>query len=489
MARIFLMEVLILAFYLVFGFLLLKSFERKKILKKKIKFKIAEYAESRFFFVKNEIFNDDCFFLLKEYSLKTVKEVDKILSKVRFNKPRNLNCYFNLNLLNELKIKKLPIFIVSQSLKRFEKECLKIAKTLEDFEVVIFSYSLVDLGFEAIFLDPQTSKQIKNFLYCLNINFKIEKPLKLNLYPNVLNFYGNYNNSKIISDKYVLNKLENEKFFIEDFNFFTGEKVNFVRVQNKTNEEKKFEFNYFLDLAKNKINYKFFKTTKNIVRIFDAFSSDVKFLNFSFLPFEIKYDCFENFKESNLPCVNLIYKLLLAPNEKKEFCFCFSNYVQPVKLINFEKLCGLSKKFFSKFFNFKIKTHNERLNNLFNQILRQKCFFEFLNNENKEIKCYNLSYKEILNLYDSQKITSLETFISLKYLMIEENDEAFIIKTDFISRNFSIEIYFEGFSKQIDVIRKGGVKPCLNLGGIKYYNNSTIHKKYLRGNDRIVIEC
>lgn len=481
--------IFILLFVLFVGFIILKNLKPKYILKLPKKYILANINLKKqvFFTCPLNFLHEETkrLFAEKQISFLSALKFDETLSKVRFHIPQKKMFVPREEMQ---KLKTLPIYFLQNFLFN-ELQIIALVKQYEDFLIVINENEKEKIkGFEKdVFVLNKNDKVTFDLVKDLNINYEIGN-YKINNYQNVLKILNQENITKMVDLAYMLTKIESKVICAYLYDFFIGEKVSVLIVENKTNQSQNCEFSYFLDLVQNKINYLFFKRSKNFVIIQNVFSLRAKYFNYTKSPRKIDYSKCRGLENSNLPCLKLSYFETLLPKQKKEYVFMYSKNIIPLKFYSLSMLHKASQEYLSDVFNLDIFTPNSNFNTFFNEHIKQKALIELLKTGKTKIKLYNESVEEIVSKYKSGFIDALSCFLSLKNKLVEEKENSFVFNPHFCSQDFSFNISYKNIIKQINVTKKNLQTPCLIVDGVKYYNHLELGKNNLLTDWAISIE-
>ncbi|MGI5841803.1 MAG: hypothetical protein ACOX6H_00690 [Christensenellales bacterium] len=486
--------IFILLFILLTGFIYVFSLKPKGRVKKKFNNKItfARFVEKKFFYYK--LFSFHCpesKFFLREFGIKTALKTDEILKKIRLNTPSQTLTKDDFEILKKNKLT-LPIFSCL-TLPDFETlKLYDLCAALEDVCLVVFYKQQKEFfsSFKNIKFIKQKNDELFSAIKKANINFDVPKNITLYYSANLIDFRQKFVLSHFYQNGCLNQVYENKNFKIKAKFFFTGENVCVMQVQNKTQVSKELNFDIFYDLALNKLNYFTFVQNKNFVKILPLNAGDVQFLNFSSSPKKVLFSSALQLKNSNLPCVNLVYDEKFLPLEEKAFVFMLSKNIFPLKMLTLENLENISAKLIANNFNINLFTKDENFNNFFNKDIKLKGILELLSFSQNTMQILKKDFVSLKTDFESGKINEFCFYLSVRDGLVEKKENSFIINPYFIKGNFSFKLFFNGVYNLINVKQNNNQIPCIVLGGVKYYNNLEIPFSLLsQGNSPIAIEC
>lgn len=473
------------------GFILIKNLKPKFMLKLPKKFlpaNVLYVSQNIFFTFPLEVLFEEsrALFLEKKLSFANAKKFDEILTKIRFHIPQKkmFVAKEELSAFNAI-----PIYFL-ENFSPEEFKLIMLAKQYEDFLPVVCENEKAKIaGFEKeVFTLNKNDKTNANLIKDLNINFATGNYSVKN-YQNVFKMQGQKRLTKMLDSAYILSKFESDGFYAYLYDFFIGEKVSYLILENKTNVNQTCAFSYFMDLAQKKINYLYFKRNKNFVAIQNVFSTKIKYFNYTKSPQKIDYSMCKGLENSNLPCLKFRYNENFAPKQKKGYMFMYSKSIVPLKFYSLFKLQQASAEYLENVFNIDIFTKNEKFNEFFNEHIKQKALIELLQTGKTKIDIYKIDIGEITDKYKNGEISALSCYLSLKNLLMRENEKSFVFCPDFWPENFSFNIHYKKSIKQVSVTKKKASLPCLIIDGVKYYNHLEISKNNLLTDWTISIEC
>lgn len=474
--------IFVLALFVLIGFCLTR-FSKKKLLKAHFKYVRFVPKHTQFFFDKKWQFAcAECKELLGQKSLTFLKKLDDVLCRVRYGCPKG---GFGLEMLGEYGIA-LPIFLLANGASDLQLQILALAKQMQEMSVVVFedepSQKNKDWP-QFIFLNASQKQLLSS---CKNWCVPPVGFVKLDGCAEGLSFRQQSNKQKMLASGYLLSKSENKQFCFFEYEFFVGQKVCAVVVQNKQNHPATATFHYAVDFAKQSINYHRFSRHKNHVVVQNLVSDEVSYVCYSVSPTMVSTSLFLGKENSNLPCVKTTYIQTIKANESKTFLFSQGAF-QTLIGLTLDVLEQLSASYMASLFFATITTQKPEFNQFFNQTLKQKAMQEVFEYglENEAVQG---SVEQLITQFEQGAIGAAQCYFSIQKQFVVQRANAFAFCPFSKMGDYQVTLWTGQQFKNILFCKKNVEKPCLVVDGVCYVGQLEIAKKHLLSMQKIEVQ-
>ncbi len=474
--------------------LFMLTFVTLKILKQKYQKKFLK-CKKKFFLAKpkSKTFTDVClmlnYFKTNNYktfkSLKTLKDVDHIISCVLYKTPITYNLHIDNIILKNFGIDiNLPVFFVKEYNKKYVKNLI-YAKNYVKFNLIFnednfikfkklnkIKYFILNTKFASI--------KLLNNIMALNIN--TENKFKVKKEDNFYNFEIKNNKDILVPNTKIENNFlceiyNNNNVYVEVKKCLNNGEFLYFKILNKSNIMQRVEVNYNYKLLGKYYEY---HKIPNGLRVREILQNQLLFFCNSA---NIKYLYPNNMiKEITLPFLKLYKCFSLKPNSEEQFVLYIGNR-QITKNDLYESLI-LYKRKIDDIVNFKIKCRNKTLEYLINYYLPNRIILEDLNeldNANAD------NFEECYFLFKQKKLSSLSFYLWLKhfYVGLIENENFLKFNTK-LEEDFVIYYTFNNKTKEI-VFKNMKSQKYMLINGVKFHNCNLISKQNLDAIDKLML--
>ncbi len=324
-----------------------------------------------------------------------------ILRRVRFHAPISFGGDIDKKVLFEKGVDlSKPIFKFERKLNVCLIRAFELAQREEDFNLV--------LPIENV--EKKIEKQLKRLKNCVlyshdeQLSF-LESVNKLNInYASHSNYNVEYKDRFFKFNGEVLNP-QYDNFALKQIGFFKDVLVEYrefvlngnnvwIKLFNNSKNCQKIDSEFNISLKK---GYYFFKKNEKCIEIKNLITGEKTFLNYVCKNASFCFSCVDGLENSLFCCVNIKIKTTLKPGEHRSMFFNFgqTNFKRK-RLACFQDFFDLSRKLCCQIFNVRVKTKDARFDNLFNKILPQKIWINWINGQsNVLLEEKYLRYKKL----------------------------------------------------------------------------------------------
>lgn len=399
-----------------------------------------------------------------------LKAKNAILNRIRFHAPIVYDTDLDRRLLFEYGVDiNKPLFKFDKRLNKRLLKAFELAGKEEDFNLVISTSALGKTK------DKQLKKMQNVVVYNKDVapvSF-IEMVNKLNInYPSSSNYNLVYKDKFFKLGNQILNPhfedfsleqvLVKDEVFVLYNEFVLNGNNFFIKLQNKSNQEKKVDLELNLPLKK---GYYFFKRMQKCIQVENLLTTEKMYLNFICRNAQFSFSNVDGLENSVYCCVNVKLSVNLKAGEES---FIYFNYGESRFAFKGEAeikaFKHLARKQCCEIFNLQVKTQNPKFDNFFNKLLPQKIWINWLNGEVDE----NLEKK----------------YLSLKSLFVKGTDSLSLVDFKDIGLR-ELGIFNGEYYKKILVIRSD--EKFLRVGRTFFYNINGITNHSLTSKEPIVV--
>ena len=316
-----------------------------------------------------------------------------------------------------------------------------------------------------VLCESDISKELKENIYKLNINFNSQK-LKQNTLNNGF-IFENYKQNEHFDELNLVQCYYNNNFNIDIIKNKFKSTAYYLKIKNISNKTNKINFNFVENFNSSNLSYYLFKRMGRCIKAINILTNEESFIYTSIIPKNVSYSSVDGLKTSNKPCLIFEFSLLLKAGEERKIIIAKSRETLKKYLNIFQE----NQVELKKLFNIKIQTGDKALDNLFNHTLPRRIALSGI----ESFKGGDFSLEEVLKLYKENKISSYECYQLLKNKFVLENKDSLEFQPNLM--NYKLKVFLENKVKTICASK--GEKTCLNIDDVLYYNARTISKTAL----------
>lgn len=391
-----------------------------------------------------------------------------ILNRIRFHAPIVFDDKVDKTVLfvNGVNIE-YPIFKFDKILNKRLVKAFELAKKEEKFNLLLSSSSLGNLKERN--LKNLSDTVVYNQQYCpvkfveminkLNINYQASSNYNLVFKDKYFKINGQILNPKFeefkLKQNFVLDNIlvSYEEFVLNGSNFC-------VKLQNKSNENKKVEIELNIPLKK---GYYYFKKLNKAVLIENLMTKEKLYLNYLCRNAKFCFSNVDGLENSVYCCINVKISINLETREEKNIFFNLGDEKFELKSDKeIAKLKEIANKKSCEIFNVKVKTKNPKFDLFFNQTLPKRIWINWLNCEANE------------------KLE--EKYITLKRLFIKGSEKFSFVPFKEIGLK-EIGVFNGEYYKKIMIVN--GFERFMKVGKTYFYNINDVTNHSLRSKEPI----